>query len=189
MPAAMRSASICVLPEPAPASTRMLVPRSSRNARRDASSERGFTAADVLGMRGQPSERLQLRIRELAFRCLVHGPAARRLVVAPLASLLVRRVDERTVHDHLTQVAEYGRGLRQRRRRDMHALPSSLVAGEVVTGAGHLGVPVARAQELDRSQAVEGMLKPPAAVERPFPIVAPEAAGLVVQNLELGRAN
>ena len=39
-PAAIRSASICVLPEPAPASTRMFSSSSSRMVRRDCSSDR-----------------------------------------------------------------------------------------------------------------------------------------------------
>ncbi len=87
--------------------------------------------------------------------------------------------------DHLAQVTKHGCRLGGRRGGDSFALAPSLVAWKVVLRTRHLRLPVPRAQELDRGKAVEGMLKATAAVERPLEIVAPEAAGLVVEHLEL----
>src|SRR3712207_3223111 len=99
MPAAMRSASICVLPEPAPASTRMLVSSSFLIASRDAWSMRRMSV-----MLRQPRVRGELRILELRLCLVVHGRTARGLVIAELAVLLVGRMDERAGEDQLAQI-------------------------------------------------------------------------------------
>src|SRR5688500_18929439 len=130
MPAAIRSASIWVLPEPAPASTSRFVWRSSRMLRREGSSDNGFVTPAPLRMGGQPSERLQRRVPQRAFRLRVDCPAARSFVVAPLARALVCGMNERAVDDEAAQVAEYRSCLRKRRSRDMNPLTAALVAGE-----------------------------------------------------------
>ena len=63
--------------------------------RRDYASESGFATVAALDMRRQPSERFQLRVTLLGSSLCVDASAARRLVVAPLARLLVGRVNER----------------------------------------------------------------------------------------------
>src|SRR4051794_27694623 len=123
----MRSASICVFPDPAPASTSRFVCRFSRIARRDCSSNNGFMLAVRLDMRRELSKRFQLRIRELRFRLLLDVATARGLVVAPLARLLVGGMNEGTVENQRAQVTEHSRRLRERRRRNLLPLATAFV--------------------------------------------------------------
>src|SRR5436190_24074797 len=99
-PAAILTASICVLPDPAPASTRMLVCRSSRMRRRDSTSSR---RESVMG--SQLAEHVQYRVAQLALGLAVGVRATRRDEVAELAVVLVRRMNEGPLHDDLAQVA------------------------------------------------------------------------------------
>src|SRR5436190_18574913 len=150
--------------------------------RRDCSSVSGLATPAFLDMSRQPPERLQLGVRQLSFRLRVNTSAARRRVVAPPARLVVGRMDERAIYDQLAQITEHGRSLRERWGRDVHPLTTPLVTGEVVAGAGELRILIARPQQFHGGQPVQRMLEPPPAVERPLPVIAPEAAGLVVEN-------
>jgi hypothetical protein len=71
-------------------------------------------------------------------------------------------------------------------RTDPEALLPTLVAGKVIDARYDLGVRVFAPKQCDRGQAVERVLKATAAVERAFPVVAPESAGFVVEHFERG---
>src|ERR1700740_3429401 len=100
----MRSASICVLPEPAPASTSRFTSSCSRTTRRDSRS-----TARESDMVAEPPIAVQLRVRKLllgtAFERLVAGAG----VVAEPAVVLRRRVREGAVDDHRAKVGEHTR--------------------------------------------------------------------------------
>src|SRR5687767_8799390 len=140
-------------------------------------------------MSAEPLERGQLQIRSLAFGLLVDRTAACSDVVAPLARLLVRRVDERALHDQLPQIGEDGRSLGGRGRLDLLPLLLALVAREVILGAGDPGVLVFAAEQFGGRESIERVLQTTATVEGALPVIAPEAAGLVVENLELRGAD
>src|SRR6185503_14384724 len=145
----MRSASIWVLPDPAPASTRMLVSSSSRIRRRDrASSERALT------MCHEPSVRLQPGILQLDPCLAVDFAAAGDREIAVVAVLLIGRADELALDDHVPKRAEHRGNRRLRRRLDWHALLAPLAAGEVIDAAPDGRIPVARLEQFDRGQPV-----------------------------------
>src|SRR5438132_1683440 len=123
----MRSASICVLPEPAPASRRMFVSSSSWMSRRDSRS-----MARESDMCGKPPVWSELGIRELFSRLPVHLSAASRDVVAEFAVVLVWRSDELSLEDQVPQISKDGCDVNLSRRWDGHALQPSLVRGEVI---------------------------------------------------------
>src|SRR5215210_4014234 len=117
MPAAMRWASISVLPEPAPASTRMLVSCSSRMRRRDSASiERDL----VMG--SEPRIRLQFRVLEFGLRLCVDILGTCAGVIAELAVVLSWCVDKAPSHDELTEVSEDLGNRRLLGRSDRHPL-------------------------------------------------------------------
>src|SRR4051812_3237560 len=120
---------------------------------------------------------------------LAHRVVAGRRVVAPLARLVVCGMNKRAVHDQLTQVGENRCGLGERWRGNAHALALPLMAREVVLGAGHFRPFVSRPQQLYGGQTVERMLKPPTPIEDSLPVVAPVAAGLVINDAELRRTD
>src|SRR5512132_174249 len=101
-PAAMRSASICVLPEPAPASTRMLVSSSSRMVRRDRSSV--VRESDMVR---EPPERGALGICPLGLRLRIYGAATGRDKIAKRAVVLVTGADEMSADNHFAQVIQH----------------------------------------------------------------------------------
>src|SRR3954466_722199 len=173
-PAAMRSASICVLPDPAPASTRIFVSSSSRIRRRDSRS-----IVRESDMSGEPRVRVQPGILQFSQGLVVDGPTAGGGVVAEPAVVGIGCADEAALHNQLAKIAEHAGDRRLLRSGDGHALLPPLVAGKVVHASDHLGILVFTAKQCDRSQAVERVLKAAAAVERPLPAVAPESAGLV----------
>src|SRR3954470_6310746 len=175
----MRSASICVLPDPAPASTSRLVSSSSRMKRRDS---RSMTRESV--MRRQPRVCLQGRIPQLGASLLVNVCAARLAVVAPLAGVLVGRMDERPADDHVTQICQNRSRLSQCRCRDRHSLLTALVAGEVIDSTRELRLLVFHLQQLDDGEAIESVLQATTLVEGATPAIAPESTCLVVENFE-----
>src|SRR5262245_41907988 len=114
MPAAMRSASFSVLPDPAPASTRRLRSSSVTMRLRAAAS-----ATDrVLLMVRQPDERSQTPVLTFDFGPSAGVLAARVTVVAPLARLTVRSVHEQTGRNDRAEIAQHGTNLGHRLRRN-----------------------------------------------------------------------
>src|SRR4051812_13768051 len=117
MPAAMRAASSCVFPEPAPASTSRLDSRSVLIRWRAASS--GVTALGFLLMSHQLCEWLQRRVaRDLRFRTRRRVLAARVAVMTPLAGPLVRRVNEHASRNHVSQIGQHLTNVRDWLNRD-----------------------------------------------------------------------
>ena len=88
------------------------------------------------------------------------------------------------LHDELAKVTEHGRGLLDRGPGNPKPLSTSLVTGKVVDAGSNARTFVHAPQQLDCRQAIERMLKTTTAVERAYPVVAPVAAGLVVEHLE-----
>src|SRR5688572_2593688 len=129
MPAAMRAAISCVLPEPAPASTIRLRP-SSETMR----SRAGWSARGLL-MARQPVTRREARVALLGPGLRVRGGATRGTVVAELAVLLVARVDEEPGRDDVAQIGEHLADRCGRLRRNALAFEPPLGAGEVVLRA------------------------------------------------------
>src|SRR5690348_16253066 len=134
-PAAIRSASIWVLPEPAPATTSRFVPSSSRATRRDSESMRrdSLMCAELL-------ECLQLQVVELRRRARSERTVTRRRVIAERAGLLFARVRERAADDGLAQVCEHAGGRRSRRRRNRQTLVSPAMTGEVIHAGRYLRI-------------------------------------------------
>src|SRR3954452_22015485 len=135
MPAAMRSASICVLPDPAPASTRIFVSSSSRIRRRDSRS-----IVRESDMSGEPPVRVQSRILQFSQGLIVDGPTAGGGVVAEPAVVSIGCADEAALHNQLAKTPEDAADRRLLRSVNGHALLPPLVAGEVVHASDDLGV-------------------------------------------------
>src|SRR5262245_38714743 len=114
MPAAIRSASFCVLPDPAPASTRRLRSSSVTMQLRAVAS-----ATDrVLLMSRQPDERNQTLVSVFDFRASGCVLAACVTVVTPLARLTVRSVHEQTGRNDRAEIAQHGINLGHWLRRN-----------------------------------------------------------------------
>src|SRR5882672_3843928 len=154
MPAAMRSASICVLPEPAPASTRMLVSSCSRIVRRECSS-----VIRESGMVREPPERVALGVRQLDLRLGIRSVSAGSNEIAVPAVVLVLGSDEVAAGNYLTQVGQNGTDRRERGGLDSNAFAPPFVAGEVVNPAAHLRFLVAGLQQFESGEPVERVLQ------------------------------
>src|SRR5690242_11915981 len=134
----MRSASICVLPDPAPASRRMFVSSSSRIIRRESRS-----MARESDMRDKPPVDVELGIRQLLSRLPIHFSAASRDVVTEPAVIHVRCPDKLSREDQVSQVTKHRRDVNVRRGRDDDALLASLVTREVINAGDDLWILVA----------------------------------------------
>src|SRR5687767_2384587 len=125
MPAAMRRAISCVLPEPAPASTMRLWSRSVTMRWREAASRRSLMARE-------PPVGVQLGCGLLAFRAFMRIGSACGAVVAELAVFLVGRMHVEALSKHIAKVtqdlADIGLGLHV----DLLAILAPFRAGEVV---------------------------------------------------------
>src|SRR3954452_10574037 len=134
----MRSASICVFPEPAPASTRMFVSSSSRISRRDSRS----IARDSV-MCGKPPVRLEFGILKLGTRLLVHAVTTRCGIIAVPAVVLVRRANELSLDNQVAQISEHAGDRSPRRLRDAPAFLTALATREVIDARldGRIRVP------------------------------------------------
>src|SRR3990167_4839495 len=170
MPAAMRPTRLCVLPEPAPASTSMLTSRRSRIRSRAAWS--GITGG------GGPARSLTLAEppvrRECGIALLLHLDGGAGHGIAPagpgelavLAVVRVRRVDERPAGQDVEEVAEHGRDDPRVALRSPHPLASPPAGREVVGAPGDARRRVRRPEELGRGERIERVLElsPPAKV-------------------------
>src|SRR6266850_2617788 len=135
-------------------------------------------------MGGKPPVHIEPGILKLRVRLLVHVSAARRGVIAIPAVVLVRRPNELSFDDQVPQISKHLSDHGARRRFDPDAFLPSLAAREVIHAAFDLRILDARLEHLDGGEPIERVLKTTAAVERPFPAVPPESAGLVIEDLE-----
>src|SRR6185295_18374266 len=97
-PAAIRSASIWVLPDPAPASTRMFASNSSWIRRRDS---RSIARESLMG--GEPPEGRESGVRRLSFSLQVRQAPACGDVVAVPAVVLIGGACELSGDNHFAQ--------------------------------------------------------------------------------------
>src|SRR5262245_1492260 len=166
MSATMRSTRLVVLPVPAAASTRIVVPRSSRMAFRAASSDnRGSLLFDIqLPERDEHGIRSvdELRLGELARRTRT---TADRLEGAVTAIALVDGVREHPRRDQIEQAGQDIAGrLPVGSRRDPLALP--LPAGEEIAGGRDPAGPARPGEEGFERQGVKNRLNLAPAAQR-----------------------
>src|SRR5580700_3617420 len=175
----MRSASICVLPDPAPASSRMFVSSSSWMSRRDS-----WSMARELDMRCELPIGCKFGIRQFFSSLPVHLSATSRDVVAESAIALIRCPDELSLDDQVAQVSKHLCDVILLRRLDPDALQLPLVAREVVDAGNDLWVLVTGLEQCDGGESIQRVLETTPSIERPLPLIPPEAASLIVEHLE-----